>query len=69
MGFTRKTYGQTPCKICGKSITTNGLGYVSHYRKHVREGKAIERVQPYGYDLGDARIEFDALPESKESNE
>jgi hypothetical protein len=37
-------YGHTPCKFCGKRISTCGLGYVSHMRAHVRRGEAKEYV-------------------------
>lgn len=37
--------GKTTCFFCGKSISRNGLGFVSHMRKHVREGIACE-VKP-----------------------
>jgi hypothetical protein len=31
------------CPHCGKIVSSNGLGWASHMRKHVREGVLIER--------------------------
>ncbi len=42
MSGDRVTYSKTYCSFCKKIITRNGLGYVSHMRKHVREGIALE---------------------------
>lgn len=36
-------YIKRPCGICSKLITANGLAMTAHLRKHVREGKLIER--------------------------
>jgi len=50
--------GKYRCNICGKEIYWVGKGYgiLSHARKHVREGKAVEKhVQSTrcynGYDI------------------
>ena len=34
--------GKTYCSFCKKIISRNGFGHTSHYRKHVREGIALE---------------------------
>lgn len=39
----RITYGFQTCRICKRDITNAGAAYVSHMRKHVREGKALEK--------------------------
>jgi len=38
-----RLYGKIECPYCEQVITNNGLGKISHYRKHVREGLLIER--------------------------
>ena len=44
-------YGRAPCFICGKRVSSAGLGHVSHMRAHVRRGEATEEYIgefPYG---------------------
>ena len=45
-----KTYTKHHCFFCGKTISSNGLAKASHYRKHVREGRA-EEVFTVGEEL------------------
>ena len=42
MGNRKITYGHQRCEVCGKRITTCGMGFVSHMRAHVRRGEARE---------------------------
>lgn len=35
------------CSICAERVFGNG-GYVSHSRKHVRRGEAVELIKHYG---------------------
>lgn len=43
MGKGQSTsYTNHTCFFCGKKISSNGFAKVSHYRKHTREGIAIE---------------------------
>jgi hypothetical protein len=55
-----KRYGRTKCPFCPQMLTTNGLGYVSHMRKHVRSGAAIEVCIgvgfPYEYEPNPAAL-------------
>jgi hypothetical protein len=56
-------YGRSNCFICGKRVSSAGLGYVSHMRKHVREGRATEEYSgeyPYGH------YNYEALAKVKE---
>ena len=56
--YTNIGDGKYRCNICGREISWLGKGYgvLSHARKHVREGKAIEkhiqsRRSYSGYDI------------------
>ncbi len=45
-------YGRSSCFICGKMVSSAGLGYVSHMRKHVRSGEVTEEFTwefPFGH--------------------
>lgn len=35
-------YGISPCKVCNRMISNNGMAYASHMRAHVRKGEATE---------------------------
>lgn len=41
------TYSKRWCYVCGKSVSAAGGAWVSHNRKHVREGKMTEHVRRY----------------------
>lgn len=43
-----RTYSQTLCRVCSRTITRAGAAYVAHMRKHVREGAAEEIKLTYG---------------------
>lgn len=38
-------YKTAPCTICGKEVSCGGAAFTSHYRMHVRAGKAVEYKQ------------------------
>ena len=38
----KASYDKSACSICGRQISENGFGYISHMRSHVRRGEAIE---------------------------
>ena len=40
---SNRSWGKSECFVCGKFVSTCGLGYVSHMRKHVRQGKVEEQ--------------------------
>lgn len=44
-----------PCSLCDEIPFGNG-GWVSHGRKHVRRGEAVELVKYYGYGLSSSRM-------------
>lgn len=37
-----RTYSRRTCWICKQSVSASGAAWVSHCRKHVREGKLKE---------------------------
>lgn len=39
---SNRKWGKSACFVCGKLVSTCGLGFVSHMRKHVRQGKIAE---------------------------
>ena len=39
----KRTFHKIKCPYCEQIISSNGLGWASHMRKHVREGILIER--------------------------
>jgi hypothetical protein len=39
-----RTYPRRSCSLCGREISTSGLAWTNHMRKHVREGLATERI-------------------------
>ena len=45
---SKKHYGYEPCIACGKSISQNGGGYTSHFKKHIRAGE-MEKLPAGGY--------------------
>jgi hypothetical protein len=55
-------YTRSPCFICGQSVSNAGLGYTSHMRKHVREGRAVE-IRDY-YDKYDFGYHYERAKES-----
>jgi len=40
--MSRSAYGKRICFICGRQISVAGFAWVSHQRKHVREGLVRE---------------------------
>lgn len=46
-----RTFTPMVCRVCGMTISNNGLARTSHYRKHVREGKMLEHKVP-AYRVG-----------------
>ena len=56
-----RTYSDRWCYICGHDVSAAGAAWVAHCRKHVREGKMIERKvkdRRFPYD----HLEFDIVP-------
>lgn len=47
--MTSPHFGYQPCRFCGKTISGNGGGVKSHYRKHVREGLVVETKTSEGF--------------------
>ena len=39
---SNRKFGKSECFVCGDFVSTNGLGFVQHMRKHVRQGKVEE---------------------------
>ena len=54
-----KRFSTRMCWICGRTISANGYGWISHSRVHVREG-IIKEILDY-----DGRITFRKLPKQK----
>ena len=54
-----KTFSTRMCWICGRTISACGYAWISHSRKHVREG-IIKEILDY-----DGRITFRKLPKQK----
>jgi hypothetical protein len=54
-----KTFSTRMCWICGRMISANGFGWISHCRAHVREG-LLKEILDY-----DGRITFRKLPKQK----
>lgn len=42
-----RTYGKRKCPVCREMVSAAGAAWVSHMRKHVREGKAVEGIDPW----------------------
>jgi hypothetical protein len=51
----KRTFHKIKCPYCEQIISSNGLGWASHMRKHVREGILIERRD------GRRRLYFDLV--------
>lgn len=58
MAHTTPAY-KTNCFICGRQISSSGLGYTSHMRYHVRRGEATE------LRLDDFSLSFHAVPRNR----
>lgn len=46
-----RTYSRRTCSVCKEQITAAGAAFVSHMRKHVREGLAEEVLHPAQYGI------------------
>ena len=64
-----QTYPRRSCPICRAHISTNGLAWTSHMRKHVRAGEALERRESVTRYPGprDYVTEFDLTERGKEA--
>lgn len=43
-----RTYSRLTCHVCGKEISSAGAAMVNHFRKHVREGLMIQKLDSCG---------------------
>ena len=57
-----KSFHKIKCPHCNQVISSNGLGWASHMRKHVREGLLIERRD------GSRRLYFELVKDQKDSD-
>lgn len=53
-----KVYIKRQCHVCGKQISTSGLPWVSHMRKHVRQGILCEYIDHIPYKDKHGRQSF-----------
>jgi len=43
-----RAYGYSECQVCGRRLSLAGAGRTNHFRKHVREGRMVQRIVRYG---------------------
>lgn len=46
-----RTYSRRTCSVCKQEITAAGAAFVSHMRKHAREGAVEEVLHPAKYGM------------------
>jgi len=57
-----RIYSRRTCWTCKQSVSASGAAWVSHQRKHVREGKLREVRHEYG---GHVQIVFEDAEERR----